>query len=178
MLINYITDRLVSEQKGRVHCKKIANTIERIRKKWSHEPDAHVEGMCGNVGVIFSENKALITKDKYALVYEKKTHVSSWQQISSALALYRIISLLHCSIDYSSRNDFYKCNWSVTLVHKKSGQHLMLGEWKGGFQIFTEHRDSEDLTATFKKDIEELLTMLANPRMTIDYDGTIAGQVA
>jgi hypothetical protein len=53
-----------------------------------------------------------------------------------------------------------------------------LGEWKGAFQIFTPFTNIARIDATYQHDIEELLTLLVSPRLTIGYDGTVAGTVA
>jgi hypothetical protein len=63
-------------------------------------------------------------------------------------------------------------------VHKSTGRILVLGEWKGGFQIFTPFYEIANVPEDYKKDCEELLTYLVSPTMTINYDGVVAGSVA
>lgn len=75
-----------------------------------------------------------------------KNSKQAYIQISSALALYRIISLFHCGIN-SENCDYYKMNWYVGLKHRDG--LLGLGEWKGGFQIFTEASEIDQLSDQF-----------------------------
>lgn len=106
-----------------------------------------------------------------------KTKTQSWEQISSALALYRSISLFECGLN-TDHCDFYKFNWQIILVNKETNINLALGEWKGAFQIFTPYTSMQNVNAKYKSDVEELLTLLVSPTMTIGYDGTVAGTVA
>jgi hypothetical protein len=133
---------------------------------------------CGNVRVVFDKkgNAKLSDIDSYR-EDEAKGYIDSYRQISSALALYRTISYFQCGLS-ADDCDFYKLNWLVKLRHKKTGKLLHLGEWKGGFQIFTEAGSLKDLPKQFIKDTESFLTHLASKDFTIGYDGTVAGSVA
>lgn len=132
-------------------------------------------GLCGNVKVYFKRNKATLTSD-YDF-WKNNDYMSSYKQISSALALYRSISLFKCGLN-ASECDFYKVNWFIKLKHKETGLILGLGEWKGGFQIFTPAYSLKELPKAYIKDVERLLTQLVSPKMPIGYDGTVAGSVA
>lgn len=145
------------------------------------EPDM----LCGNVRAVFNtKGQALLcdteSSDKYNC-WERPgypaTHVSSYEQISSALALYRTVSLFKCGSG-AERCDFYKMNWEVILKHKKTGLLLSLGEWKGGFQIFTSGYGVKELPKTYACDVKKLLTLLASDVCPIGYDGVVAGTVA
>ena len=147
---------------------------EHVKSKWTVEKKCSAPTMCGNIRVNFHANVASLmdTIDSY----RSSSTVASHQQISSALALYRSISLFECGL--RGKEDFYKQNWTVVLKHKKTGVCLSLGEWKGGFQIFTPYLSIEEVNPEFKTDAEELLTLLVSPTLTIGYDGTVAGCVA
>lgn len=146
------------------------NLKHQIREKWQVENKANCK-LCGNLRVTFDNNVATLT-DKY-----NHADIASYKQISSALALYRTISLFECGLN-SENMDFYKMNWQVILTHKETYVTLGLGEWKGAFQIFTPYHDMKNINEKYKLDVEKLLTLLASPTMTIGYDGTIAGTVA
>lgn len=140
-----------------------------IRQKWTVSTETPNSMMCGNIRVTFDNFKASLDNDELS--------TSSYMQISSALALYRTISLFECGLSTSSV-DFYKMNWQINLQHNETGKTLGLGEWKGGFQIFTPYTTIKDVPAQYKKDTEELLSLLVSPTLTIGYDGTVAGTVA
>jgi hypothetical protein len=144
---------------------------EQIKQKWN-VVDTSNSMMCGNVKVIFDDNNIASLSDNY-----DTKQIQSCKQISSALALYRTISLFECGLN-SKKVDFYKMNWKVMLEHKETRISLNLGEWKGAFQIFTPYTELGDVNSKYKEDVEELLTLLVSPTMTIGYDGTIAGTVA
>lgn len=168
--MDYITDKsLVNDRQG----DEMEERKKTVREKWSVSTDR--ASTCGNIMVYFKNNKAALA-GMFDTSYESTW---SYAQISSALALYRTISLFECGLD-ARQVDFYKMNWFIQLEHKETKQILALGEWKGGFQIFTTFDRIEQLAAfpTFKADAEELLTLLVSPTMTIGYDGTVAGTVA
>jgi len=106
----------------------------------------------------------------------KNNYLQPYEQISSALALYRTVALFHCNI---ATGDGYKLNWCVELRHTTGGR-VCLYEWKGGLTVALETPgpSTDPAYIQFSSDVEALLTMLASPRMTIDYDGTVAGCVA
>ena len=165
--MNYITDRsLVQDRQG----DDVEDLKNIVRNKWSVTQDQSYT--CGNIQVYFNDNKAQLGDFSGNGTW-------SFMQISSALALYRTIALFHCGL-CSEMVDFYKMNWCIHLEHKETKCILGLGEWKGAFQIFTPFHDINQVNAhpSYKRDVEELLTLLASPTMTIDYDGTVAGTVA
>lgn len=92
--------------------------------------------------------------------------------ISSHLLLYRLVSLFRCGI-ITTNLDYYKVNWTVILKGRK-GSYVYFGEWKGSPKIWVAGR----ITPTVRRDIRELVTLLIDPELTIDYDGTIAGSQA
>ena len=161
----YKTEPKTIQERFNGHIGKVAS-----KKKWDHAFNGRYD-LCGNVRVEFKNGKANLTDD-----YNDE-NTQSGEQISSALALYRMVSWFECSND-SEYCDFYKMNWSIKLKHKKTGNVLGLGEWKGGFQIFTEEYNTKTLSKEFIKDAEELLTILVHENFTINYDGTIAGSIA
>lgn len=134
--------------------------------------------LCGNVRVSFVDGIAKLTdysNTKYT--FNNNGAVASYEQISSPLALYRAISVFKTGVN-AKRQDFYKTNWEVVLKHKKTGQYLMLGEWKGGFQIFTSGHKVDALPIEFIKDVEAFLTWFVSKEVPIGYDGVVAGSVA
>lgn len=141
----------------------------KIKAKWQVVNKANCM-MCGNLRVTFDNNIAILGD-------YNSSHTPSYMQISSALALYRTISLFECGLN-TSNVDFYKSNWEILLKNKTTGDVLGLGEWKGAFQIFTPFTNMQNINESYKSDVEELLTLLASPTMTIGYDGTIAGTIA
>jgi len=111
-----------------------------------------------------------------ACVERDNNYLHPHHQISSALALYRIVALFHCNI--ATENDGgYKTNWSVELLHETGGR-VCLCDYKGGLSVALETPGKKKKRIEFSSDVEALLTMLASPRMTIDYDGTVAGSFA
>lgn len=168
----YITDSQIDVCMERLDDNKLQlaqDIIERFEVENEADPT-----LCGNVRVTYLESEAVLTD---FLCEEKEGQTTSYEQISSALALYRTISLFQCGLS-AGRADFYKLNWMVVLKHKETGKYLGLGEWKGGFQIFTEGQNLSKLSKTFIHDAEELLTLLASPDCPIGYDGVVAGSVA
>lgn len=147
----------------------------KVRKKFKAVTKS--DGGCGNVRVGFKDSKAKILQSDEKLDSEKLGYISDYMQISSALALYRAISLFQCSIK-SKQVDHCKMNWIVHLKHVETGLIISLGEWKGGFQIFTPAHTSKELPKSFIKDVEEMLTLLVSDKLTIGYDGVVAGSVA
>jgi hypothetical protein len=142
-----------------------------IRNKWQvlESPSEMTSHMCGNLRVVFQNSQAELT--------DELKHTPAWRQISSALALYRTISLFECGL-CTTFADFYKINWAVTLLHTPTNIKVTLSEWKGAFQIFTPFSSMKNVDPGYKEDVEELVTLLVSPTMTIGYDGTIAGTVA
>lgn len=162
----YKTDNSLSFG-SREKCREKCNEKEHIKEKWLVTERSNT---CGNVRVSFDNGNAILSNDG-------TQYTPAYYQISSALALYRTISLFECGLN-ADDVDFYKMNWRVTLKHKMTGNVLCLGEWKGAFQIFTEFYEVDQLDKKFKLDAEELLTLLVSPTLTINYDGTIAGTMA
>lgn len=137
------------------------------------KPIKNVHNTCGNVRVKFSKSG----KAKLDSKFTDDESISSYEQISSPLALYRAISVFKTDTK-AKEQDFYKMNWSVTLLHVQSGKILILGEWKGGFQIFTEAHDVKELPKQYIKDVEAFLTWFVSNKVPIGYDGVVAGSVA
>lgn len=162
----YITDRSLKFE--RYDDTDLKNSI---REKWTVSNE-YTLGLCGNLQIVYDTNGIATLTDEH-----NRTKISSYKQISSALALYRTITLFECGLN-SDEVDFYKCNWRVKLTHKKTNTVLALSEWKGAFQIFTPFYDMKGVSEEYKHDVEELLTLLASPTMTIGYDGTVAGTIA
>lgn len=146
------------------------NLKNQIKEKWQVVNQADCM-LCGNLRVTFDNNIATLT-DHYNF-----ENTQSYKQISSALALYRTISLFECGLN-PANVDFYKMNWKIVLEHKETNVVLGIGEWKGAFQIFTPYNNMKNINEKYKTDVEELLTLLVSPVLTIGYDGTIAGTVA
>jgi len=144
---------------------------EKIKQKWEVIDGEYASSLCGNVNVNYVDGKANLSENFFA------SGTPSFMQMSSALALYRTISLFECGLN-SSVVDFYKSNWQVNLKHKETYIELALGEHKGAFKIFTPFMSAKSINEKYKADVEELLTLLASPTMTINYDGTVAGTYA
>ena len=119
------------------------------------------------------ETKAVVQRRPYV----GGVYTDGTQQISSALALYRTISMFQCGLNVSHA-DFYKQNWMIVLQHRATGKQFGLGEWKGGFQIFTDAYKISDLPPIVVVDFCNLLSCLVRPDFPIGYDGTVAGSVA
>ena len=129
---------------------------------------------CGNIRAIFYNGEARLED---AGCSPNSIGVSSQKEISSALALYRLLSALQAP-PLTKHADFYKINWEYILRHKKTRRLLIFGEWKGGFQIFTEFYNVSDIPPKYGEDVEKLLTLLVSRNWPIGYDGTVAGEVA
>jgi hypothetical protein len=166
--MKYVTDSQIEICGERLTEEDILRAQE-IAKKF--KVNAKSDGTCGNVRVYFDNNKAMLSSDY------KKDGTPSYRQISSALALYRAVALFKCGL-IPKRVDHYKLNWYISLTHKKTKEVLGLGEWKGGFQIFTEATDLKDLSDLFVHDCEQMLTLLVSQKCPIGYDGVVAGSVA
>ncbi len=169
MNTKYITDsklNIIQERQSEEDALKQS----KILKKWKVTKAKGNEYLCGNIRASFKDGIATIGECDESATRSNK-------QISSALALYRAVSLFKCGCEEKTQ-DYYKCNWSVTIKHKLTGKLLMLGEWKGGFQIFTEASGKQELPREFIKDVEEFLTFFVSNRVAIGYDGVIAGSVA
>lgn len=149
--------------------------IKSIRSVFEVVEYEGVHSLCGNVRVSFNVKTCKATLNP--VEFGNKDFISSYEQISSALALYRSISLFKTGLN-KNHADFYKLNWMIVVKHKESGEQLGLGEWKGGFQIFTKANKYGDLPKSFVDDVEMFLTFLVSPNMPIGYDGTVAGTVA
>jgi hypothetical protein len=163
----YITDSNLFTDRYDDNEQKIA-----VKNKWS-VADERSGMLCGNIKVIFNNNIAsLIDFMPYS-----RENVPSYRQISSALALYRCISLFECGLN-PELSDFYKSNWTIHLKHKSTNIICGLSEWKGAFGVYTPYSNINQVDPIYKKDVEELLTLLVSPTLTIGYDGTVAGTVA
>lgn len=198
--MKYITDSAVAE----LTCRRVDDydTKRQIKSKWTVVEDGCTPFPSPNARIGYShDGVAQIVSDMDLYKY-----TPTYLQISSALALYRTISLFECGIRTSSC-DYYKVNWQVVLKHKKENKeqennseeknsaeqendeeneetyeeeqnnYLILSEWKGAFTAHLtgslEYMDEE-----YKKDAVRLMTLLAFPKMSIGYDGTVAGEVA
>lgn len=166
--MEYITDSKLTELDDRTH--NLDEEKEWIRKTFL--TGKVCKKYCGNVQVGFNK------KGRARLCEDRNEHeIASYAQISSALALYRAVSLFHLeSLDQGA--DYYKVNWSITLEHAPTGTFLILGEWKGAFGIFTPATRIEQLPKEFITDVERFLTAFVSVDLTIDYDGTRSGGVA
>lgn len=169
-MTKYITDSELTELNNRTG--ELNKEKDWIRKTFLPAAD-ECENYCGNVRVVFKKGVAKLTADSD----REEKYVSSFLQISSALALYRAISLFRIT-RLDKNQDYYKCNWSITLKHEPTGTFLVLGEWKGGFNIFTNTQLTKDFPPEFVKDVERFLTAFVSVDLTIDYDGTRAGCIA
>ena len=176
---NYVTDSKISAFMKRISNEMDDRLKNNIRNNWEVITSNYPEEYCGNISAYFNKKtgKCKLSGDMSDNLYKDENFVSSYDQISSALALYRTIALFECGLD-SSLCDFYKLNWEVIIRHKATGEYLMLGEWKGGFNIRMKCGIVDDLPNGFKKSVESLLNYLTSEKMTINYDGTIAGSVA
>lgn len=167
-IVGYVTDKKLVKAKGRTN--KTDDAKEWIKTAFKVLPNH--DNYCGNIRVCFDKKgNALLGRYKEELV-------QSYDQISSALALYRAISLFEITTLHNESADFYKVNWQVFLKHEKTGCVLVLGEWKGGFQIFTSAGDLRELPEEFIKDVQAFLTVFVSADLTIGYDGTRAGKMA
>ncbi len=99
---------------------------------------------------------------------------SPWMQMSSQLALYRTVMLFGTKslID----GDRGKRTWELVLRHRATDELVQLGDRKGAFTPMV--MDNRSPPAEFMRDVEDLLSLMANPRMPGNYDGTVAGTVA
>lgn len=150
----------------------IYKKMDLVRTEWTVCPndDASVGGhrRC----YYTKKGKVTLTND----LLSENEFIQSWKYIPSALALYRAISLFECGTDNPKNVDFYKMNWSITLKHKKTGEYLVLGEWKGGFQIFSPYE--KPTNKAWEKSAIALLEVIGYKKMPIGYDGTVSGSVA
>lgn len=166
----YITDSKLNMSMDRVKDDEIYLTIDKLRSEWTV---TQTNGSrCGNVRANFTKTGKCKLKD-----FPSDRMIPDYAQISSALMLYRTISLFECGVN-PAMVDFYKCNWEIELTHNKTKEKIWLGEWKGGFNCRFDARSLDDLSPDFIKAAEHLLTFLVSPHMPINYDGTIAGTVA
>ncbi|MFN8578258.1 MAG: hypothetical protein U0354_15580 [Candidatus Sericytochromatia bacterium] len=97
--------------------------------------------------------------------------------ISSALALYSIASCFDINVSLSGKSG-YKSIWKITLEHKQSSQYIVLGDYKGAFQVFMPFTKKEQIPEELQKDIIELLNLFVSGNLNHPYDGTICGTVA
>jgi len=93
--------------------------------------------------------------------------------ISSALLLYRLNCLF---VIWNIFEDVprYKTLWWIVVRHKKTGKHLMFGEYKGAAGL----NYTCPMKPSFKKDTLELLNFLVSNECPHPYDKTVAGSVA
>lgn len=169
--LKYVTDskvQVVTKRLESKHYEAAQAVIDKFEVVVKRDID-----LCGNVRVEFTNSKAKLV-DMGTL---KDSKTPDYKQISSALALYRTVALFKCGLN-AEDVDFYKMNWSIRLKCKDTGKCLGLGEWKGGFQIFTEAGALKQLPKQFVKNAEALLTLLASNKCPIGYDGVVAGSVA
>lgn len=102
--------------------------------------------------------------------------VFSFQVISSALMLYRCVSLGF--MPHFDAEHQYKTIWASSLIHVATGEKLVIQDFKAGFDINTHYTDADDMPAAFRADTLKLLNHLVSDQITHPYDGTIAGAIA
>ena len=104
------------------------------------------------------------------------------EMMSSALLLYRLLSLFPEQLNVMDHIDGYKCVWNVCLKHKKSQLELAFGERKGAAHIWPSTVPLEGKARApckdFLDDVQELVNILFSPTCPHTYDGTVAGSVA
>lgn len=162
----------------------------------------------GNVGMNLKYNKEdggfVFQPDSAPTDWDKFPLMSS--VISSALLLYRLLCLFgspaaqHAQLKLpatiianrrilwdnpavkvepaSGDDGHYKCIWWFTLRHKKTGEYLELGEWKGAPGIWTKYHGADEMPKSFRQDTLLLLNELCSPDCPHPYDGLVAGSVA
>ena len=158
--------------------------MESINKKW--KPISREEafkkcerGVCGNLDMhIATDKKTLKVKIDEDYAYNSTTHVSTYEVISSALALYRIICMINNPIVETEGAEGYKVPWAVYLTHEETGEILCISEWKGAFGVRTRFHNVTELPASYKKDLIELLNLMFSDKSPHPYDGCTAGIVA
>jgi hypothetical protein len=164
----YLAERKANYTKG-----------ESINKKWKAISSKDVEATCGNIGsqihVSVKTKKISFSKEYHT---PKEGFVSLFTAISSALAMYRVVCLINNPIVECEGAAGYKMPWNISLKHEETGHILMFGEWKGGFGIWTSFYKVEELPASYKKDLTEILNLLFSDASPHPYDNVTAGSVA
>ena len=109
--------------------------------------------------------------------FNPKRYLKIWQTISSAMALYCLGSLYHVNVQLNGPDGF-KNVWKIPLEHKESSFVVIFGDSKGAFTIYSKLSSHEDVPESAKRDLLELLNILANGKCPHPYDRVIAGSVA
>lgn len=171
---DYLAERKADYKKG-----------EKINKKWkpiSQEEQYKIcpKGVIGNVGsdIMVNPKNGKIVFVNFGERAKHKDKIYLFQVISAALAMYRVVCMINNPIIQAEGANGYKMPWSISLKHEETGNILMFGEWKGGFGIWTSFHKAEDLPASFKKDMVEILNLLFSDKAPHPYDGVTAGSVA
>ncbi|KAG5190727.1 hypothetical protein JKP88DRAFT_252029 [Tribonema minus] len=100
------------------------------------------------------------------------THHDIGDVLSSALLLYRLQCLFIAENLHFVAIDGYKSVWSIGLYHRASGLYLEFQDFKATATCCqcTGHGNAQ-----YEADVQELLSLLCNPKFTHPYDGTVAG---
>lgn len=157
---------------------------EEINKKWkpisSKEAyEKNPNGTCGNIGSHITVNaKTRKVKFNKDFTFDDKENLNLHEVISSAFALYRIICMIENPIVETEGAAGYKTPWKVQLIHVETGNILGIFEWKGAFGIWTKFHNPNELPASYKKDVAELLNLMFSDRSPHPYDNCTAGIVA
>lgn len=145
---------------------------EKVAAAW--EPIAELpEEFNGNLGWTLSVNRATLKAESGGAMDRLETHAPLFEAIPSALGLYRLLCLFPSTV-HSPGPAGYKLVWQVGLRHKRTSAPVVFGEWKGGFEVFSEGK----LPTSAMRDLLKLLTLLCGPKCPHPYDGTVAGTVA
>ena len=151
---------------------------KKITDKW--EPIQRNLETCGNVRPTFNTKTNRFGFSHELSFKEDSQYVGMYNVISSALLFYRLFCLWAftwnvCDGEGAQR---YKCIWWLTLRHKDTGEILQFGEWKGAAGIWTRFHRHQELPATYKKDLLELMNFIVSNKVPHPYDGCVAGSVA
>ncbi len=169
----YITEcaYVMERQADYNQSKLVSELFEAVPKDF----DGGHGNLCGQLVVNRKSKKSKFTKD-YSKACEDERCSGFYSALPSALLMYRLACLFQGNIKACGQ-DGYKFTWQFALKHKKSGQIICFGEWKGGSLFWTQFNLS-DVPNDFKADILKLIDVLVSDTCPHPYDGLVAGSVA
>ena len=175
-----------ADYKEQEHLNEVFETIshEKMYEEIEMKAKKGMGGTCGNIAweINFArpKNKVLvnITPGEENMLDKGEDAVRSYQVISSAFMLYRMICMFPNPIVEMQGSEGYKVPWSIALKHKETGEFFIIREWKGGLSFASDSHSFKETPESFTSDVKRLLQLLVSDKSPHPYDGVTAGGVA
>lgn len=150
------------------------NKKDKICSKWEYDETDYFD-LNGNLAyeLTFDSRNMKVIETPTVRDYT----IPFYKAISAPLAMYRLICMFE-RMPTDRNNDWYKVVWNFPLKHKKTGERLYFGEWKGAFGFHSKYTSLNKVPASYLADLKEIVEFLVSDEVPHPYDSLVAGSVA